>query len=81
MPKRSWSSVDSQVRPSDVLSFLVVGAYLLLVWAYLVATRQIRPGLSVRGIARQVVAFPRRVGRGVFRWVRPRDDARQRNAA
>ena len=77
MAQKSWTFVDSRVRPGDVLCFVVVWTYLLVVCAYLVATRQIRSGISWRDVARRLTAWPR----AAFRKVRPRPDAQHRRAA
>src|SRR5262249_42025468 len=55
MARKSWSFVDSQVRPGDILCFVVVWAYLLVVLGYLVATRQIALGIRWRGVARTLL--------------------------
>jgi hypothetical protein len=77
MARKSWSFVDPQVRACDVFCFLMVAAYLLAVWCWLVATRRLHSGLALHDMVRRVGQWRRQVKNRVVRLIRGPAESRK----
>jgi hypothetical protein len=77
MPRQSWSFVDPQVRACDVVCFVMVATYLLLVWCWLVATRRLHSGLSLHEVVRRVGRWRYNVKSRVVRLIRGPAESRK----
>jgi hypothetical protein len=77
MARKSWSFVDPHIGAADLVCFLVVGVYLLVVWCYLVATRRLHSGLSLHQMIRHVGRWRQQAKARIVSLVRPSASSRK----